>query len=372
MSAESPTENLTEPFPDFDPNYPATSEMFTDFTMSEPVTIPPIEEEDLDVIIARLSAITSAAGFPPKGEDIVKPSQLLAQLCTSLSTAASPMPAAAENAVPAATSSAPPPPTNAESQSKDSFGESLLSPPKGQAPSFPEQDFEEASRLDDDAKTPKIIVTEPDQETSFTSGPEARTRLAQLENKTSTTSDTDSKRMLPEREEQTSDPSDNNLYQARFLQHQTVAPYFLDQILAASWAPNDDGEDPKKMLAEFGEQTSYTDNTDTDIDSKKMLADFGEETSYTDDTDTDPKAMLAELERGALHGGYDSNDVEDSEAETQACVKQATEELDKLIAYTVEQEKRHKLIRRVIVSNIAIDASVEDLKEFFCGHTLAM
>jgi hypothetical protein len=382
----------TEPFPDFDPAVRACDDdgVYAHFSKGEAVTSTPYVEEDLDTIIARLSAIASSAGVASQDDGIVKPSQMLAELSTSSSTAASTTRGNVEDLDSVAISSPPPPPTNAKSHSKDTFGESLFSLPKGQAPYFFEQVFEEAWRLDDTAEDPKSMVTEPERDTSFTSGTDARKWLAELE-------------------EQTSYIGDKYMWQARFEQHPNGAPHFLDQIVAASWAPDNNAEDPKKMLAELGEQTSYN-------------------------NDTDPKAMLAELERGALHGGHDSNDIDDLKAlrgelaalrsaspsqmspaivsteahassdtkttkspgavdkdvvqyitllqlekEKEAYIKQATKELDKLIEYTVEQEKRHmvienkaKLPRRLIVSNIAAGASVEDLKEFFYGFRHAM
>jgi hypothetical protein len=59
-------------------------------------------------------------------------------------------------------------------------------------------------------------------------------------------------------------------------------------------------------------------------------------------------------------------------------VKQAAEELDKIIGQVVKEEKHYmvienkaRLLRRLIVSNIAAGASVEDLEEFY-GHRFAM
>jgi len=56
-------------------------------------------------------------------------------------------------------------------------------------------------------------------------------------------------------------------------------------------------------------------------------------------------------------------------------VKQAAEELDKVIWYTLGEEETYqgkasvaRLPRRLIVSNIAADAGEEDLKEFFYRH----
>jgi len=68
-------------------------------------------------------------------------------------------------------------------------------------------------------------------------------------------------------------------------------------------------------------------------------------------------------------GGYKARQEKDR------IVEQATEELDRIIRYTLGEEEAYqgkvsvaRLPRRLIVSNIAADAGEEDLKEFFYRH----
>jgi hypothetical protein len=363
----------TEPFPEFDPAVRACGDddVYAHFSKSEAATSTPYVEEDLNTIIARLSAIASSAGVASQDDAIVKPSQLLAELSTILSTAASTTRGNAEHVGSVAIGTPPPPTTNTEIYSKDTFGKSLYSLPKGQAPCFLEQVFEEAWCLDNTAEDPKSMVTEPERDTSFTS-------------------DTDARKWLAELGQQTSYTGEKNMWQARFEQHPDGAPYFLDRIVAASWAPNNNAEDPKKMLAELERGTLHGGHDSNDIDDLEALR--GELAALRSASPSQMSPAIVSTEAHASSdtktttspGAVDRGVVQyitllQLEKEKEAYVKQATEELDKLIAYTVEQEKRYmviengaKLPRRLIVSKIAAGASVGDLKEFFCGFRHAM
>jgi hypothetical protein len=173
------------------------------------------------------------------------------------------------------------------------------------------------------------------------------------------------------------------------------------------------GKGPVMVLNNIEETTSCA----SDNDPRKMLAEIKELSSRANDNN--PRSMLVELKRMSPSAKFSLSDGEDDDLEAlrdkwtnmlspsanrkppatgsqhmqisnnsdgdgPTCDKaeawaKAEEDLNKLIEYTLREEKEHQRTKtnrrlpcRLIVSNIAADANGEDLKNFFNHSQAAM
>jgi ribosomal protein L21 len=152
--------------------------------------------------------------------------------------------------------------------------------------------------------------------------------------------------------------------------------------------------DPRKMLAEIEEMASCA----NDNNSRTMIAELERMSpsanfSLSDDDDDDLETLRGKL-TNLLSASADqdlpvtaSQHVQSSnnhDGSAPICNKaevwaKAEEELNKLIEYTLREEKEYqrtethrRLLRRLVLSNIAAGADAEDIKDFFNHHRAVM